>query len=187
MGTASPSISRSMPAMILSKVDLPDPFKPSTPILAPGKNDREISRRIWRLGGTILPTLFIVYTYWAITSKSKNEGNLDCRPCGKVKPGLAGQEPPACFKINIPSSSQSTAMSTEETPPLVFTADELDLLGRTADALSAYMGKPVLAEIMDAEETGFEWVIFAVPLDVQDNPDDHVVVQIGGADARFVG
>ena len=78
-------------------------------------------------------------------------------------------------------------MPTEETAPLVFTADELDLLGRTADALSAYMGKPVLAEIMNAEETGFEWVVFAVPLDVQDNPDDHVVVQIGGADARFVG
>ncbi|MGB6105551.1 MAG: hypothetical protein WBF88_17040 [Pusillimonas sp.] len=78
-------------------------------------------------------------------------------------------------------------MSTEETSPLVFTADELDLLGRTADALSAYMGKPVLAEIMDAEETGFEWVIFAVPLDIQDDPSDHVVVQIGGANARFAG
>src|SRR5690606_3735631 len=78
-------------------------------------------------------------------------------------------------------------MSTNETSPLVFTDEELDLLGRTADAMSAYMGKPVLAEIIDAEETGFEWVIFAVPLDVQDNPDDHVVVQIGGADARIVG
>lgn len=72
-------------------------------------------------------------------------------------------------------------------PALVFTADELDLLGRTADALSAYMGKPVLAEIMDAEETGFEWVIFAVPLDIEDNPDDHVVVQIGGPGARLLG
>lgn len=78
-------------------------------------------------------------------------------------------------------------MSTEETSPLVFTAEELDLLGRTADALSAYMGKPVLAEIMDAQETGFEWVIFAVPLDVHDNPDDYVLVQIGGAGARYVG
>lgn len=78
-------------------------------------------------------------------------------------------------------------MPAKETPPLVFTADELDLLGRTADALSAYMGKPVLAEVIDAEETGFEWVIFAVPLDVQDNPDDHVVVQVGGAEARFLG
>src|SRR3546814_10918706 len=70
---------------------------------------------------------------------------------------------------------------------LVFTADECDLLGRPADALSAYMGKPVLAEIMDAEETGFEWVIFAVPLDVQDDPGDNVIVQIGGDGAKLVG
>ena len=35
-------------------------FKPNTPILAPGKKDREISLRIWRLGGTILPTRFMV-------------------------------------------------------------------------------------------------------------------------------
>lgn len=78
-------------------------------------------------------------------------------------------------------------MSDNQEPPLVFTADELDLLGRTADALSAYMGKPVLAEVMDAEETGFEWVIFAVPLDVQDDPSDFVVVQIGGPEARIIG
>src|SRR3546814_14584315 len=70
---------------------------------------------------------------------------------------------------------------------LVFTADELDRLGRTADALSAYMGKPVLAEIMDAEETGFEWVIFAVPLAVQEDPGDNVIVQIDGDGAKLVG
>ncbi len=46
--------------MIRSSVDLPDPFSPSTPILAPGKNDSEMSRRMWRLGGTILPTRFMV-------------------------------------------------------------------------------------------------------------------------------
>ncbi len=63
IGVASPSISVSMPAMILSSVDLPEPFTPSTPILAPGKKDRETSLRIWRLGGTILPTRFIVNTY----------------------------------------------------------------------------------------------------------------------------
>ncbi|MCC2594926.1 hypothetical protein LKR43_01080 [Pusillimonas sp. MFBS29] len=70
---------------------------------------------------------------------------------------------------------------------LTFTADEIDLIGRTADAMSAYMGKPVLAEIMDAQETGFEWVIFAVPLDIHDSPDDYVVVEIGGPGARFAG
>ncbi|HUG57161.1 MAG TPA: hypothetical protein VL002_02875 [Candidimonas sp.] len=78
-------------------------------------------------------------------------------------------------------------MSTNQESPLLFTADELDLIGRTADALSAYMGKPVLAEVINAEETGFEWVIFAVPLDVEDNPEDMVVVQIGGAGARIIG
>src|SRR5690606_18731244 len=70
---------------------------------------------------------------------------------------------------------------------LVFTTDELDLLGRTADALSAYMGKPVLAEVMDPDETGFEWVIFAVPLDVQDDPADYTTVQIDGKGARLLG
>src|SRR5690554_1724918 len=78
-------------------------------------------------------------------------------------------------------------MPTPNDTNLVFTADELDLLGRTADSLSAYMGKPVLAEIMDAEETGFEWVIFGVPLDIEDQPDDYVVVQIGGPGARLLG
>lgn len=78
-------------------------------------------------------------------------------------------------------------MPTTQESPLRFTADELDLIGRTADALSAYMGKPVLAEVIDAEDTGFEWVIFAVPLDVQDNPDDIVVVQVGGSGARIIG
>ncbi len=56
-------MSLSMPAMIFSRVLLPEPFRPSTPIFAPGKNDSEMFLRIWRLGGTILPTRFIVKTY----------------------------------------------------------------------------------------------------------------------------
>jgi hypothetical protein len=78
-------------------------------------------------------------------------------------------------------------MATSQDTPLTFTADELDLLGRTADALSAYMGKPVLAEVIDADETGFEWVIFAVPLDIQDDPADAVLVQVGGPGAKILG
>ena len=66
MGMASPSISVSMPAMILSKVDLPEPLTPRTPILAPGKKLKEMSLRICRLGGTILPTRFMEKTYWAM-------------------------------------------------------------------------------------------------------------------------
>ncbi len=60
IGTASPSYSRSSPAMMRNRLDLPEPFRPSTPILAPGKNESEMSLRITRLGGTILPTRFIV-------------------------------------------------------------------------------------------------------------------------------
>lgn len=78
-------------------------------------------------------------------------------------------------------------MPSKEPSPLVFTDHEIDLIGRTADALSAYMGKPVLAEIISADETGFEWAIFAVPLDTEDDPADLVIVQIGGENARIVG
>jgi len=66
IGVASPSNSLSTPAMILSSVDLPEPFRPSTPILAPGKKLRDTPLRISRFGGTILPSRFIVKTYCAI-------------------------------------------------------------------------------------------------------------------------
>ena len=59
-GRASPSISLSMPAMMRSREDLPEPFRPSTPILAPGKKDREMSRRMMRFGGTTFETRFMV-------------------------------------------------------------------------------------------------------------------------------
>ncbi|ROT45497.1 hypothetical protein [Pusillimonas sp. NJUB218] len=71
--------------------------------------------------------------------------------------------------------------------PLTFTDEEIDYLGRTADALSAYIGKPVLAEIIDADETGFEWVVFGIPLDVADDAENHVIVAIGGQNARIIG
>jgi hypothetical protein len=56
-------MSLSTPAMMRSTVDLPEPLRPSRPILAPGKKDSEMSLMIWRLGGTILLTRFIVNTY----------------------------------------------------------------------------------------------------------------------------
>ena len=71
--------------------------------------------------------------------------------------------------------------------PLTFTTEELEHLGRTADALSAYIGKPVLAEVIDGEETGFEWVVFGIPLDIGDDPEDHIVVSIGGPNPRIIG
>ncbi len=78
-------------------------------------------------------------------------------------------------------------MSVSSSAPLVFTQDESDLLGSTADALSAYLGKPVLAEIIDAAETGFEWAVFAVPLEAGADEEDMVIVQVGGPDGRIVG
>src|SRR5579862_9650825 len=68
-GRASPSYAVSRPAMILSSDDLPAPLSPSTPILAPGKNDRLMSRRMTRLGATTLDTRFIVKMYWAMGCK----------------------------------------------------------------------------------------------------------------------
>ena len=50
IGIASPSKSVSTPAMIRSSVDLPEPFRPSTPILAPGKERQGDVLEDWPLG-----------------------------------------------------------------------------------------------------------------------------------------
>src|SRR5690606_22094637 len=52
--------------MMRSRVDLPEPFRPRTPILAPGKKDREMFLRICFFGGTILPTRSSVEMHWDI-------------------------------------------------------------------------------------------------------------------------
>src|SRR5690625_863728 len=70
---------------------------------------------------------------------------------------------------------------------LNFSSAEADLLGRTADALSAWMGKPVLGEIVSAEETGFEWALFAIPLLPGQAAEGLTTVQAGGRKARMVG
>lgn len=69
---------------------------------------------------------------------------------------------------------------------LTFTPADADLLGRTADALCAYLGKPVIAEIVVETDEGFEWALFAVPL-APDDEDEHHRVQTGGPGARFLG
>src|ERR1700675_4132116 len=83
IGTASPSYSLSSPAMMRKRLDFPEPFTPSTPILAPGKNDSEMSFRITRLGGTILPTRFMLYTYCAIFLPTGNDKGRDYRIGGR--------------------------------------------------------------------------------------------------------
>lgn len=74
-----------------------------------------------------------------------------------------------------------------DSPALVFSTEDIELLARTADALSSYLGKPVLVELIDASETGFEWAIFAIPLDINEDDSDIPVVQLGGANARLLG
>src|SRR6186997_3342354 len=100
MGVASPSYSLSTPAMILSSVDLPEPFRPSMPILAPGKKDRDMSLRICRFGGTILPTRFIVKTYWAMGDIFS--GKLREQP--SIIGGMGGCRPSIGFLAEGPSS-----------------------------------------------------------------------------------
>ncbi|AWB35343.1 hypothetical protein [Orrella marina] len=69
---------------------------------------------------------------------------------------------------------------------LKFSDSELEMLGRTADALSAYMGCVVLAEIGVSEDT--EWVIFgrAIGLD-EESSEDLLHVQMGGSGSRILG
>src|SRR5436190_19012694 len=50
--------------MMRRRVDLPAPFAPRTPILAPGKKESQIPRRISRCGGTTFRRLTIVKMYW---------------------------------------------------------------------------------------------------------------------------
>ncbi|MCD0504390.1 hypothetical protein [Bordetella petrii] len=80
-------------------------------------------------------------------------------------------------------------MSASATPPASlthFSSQELDMLAKTADALSAYLGKPVLAEVVLGEE-GTEWVTFGVPAAEGAPADDQPHVQMGGPQARLLG
>src|SRR5437899_11683426 len=74
-GNASPRKSRSTPAMMRSKGDLPAPLAPSPPIFAPGKNDSQIPRRISRLGGTTFRRSFMTNAYSPAISLSEPRGS----------------------------------------------------------------------------------------------------------------
>lgn len=54
--------------------------------------------------------------------------------------------------------------------PLGFSEAELALLARTADALTAFTGRPVLAETGITDDV--PWVVFGVPLHPDDEEDD---------------
>src|ERR1700712_4251670 len=77
---ASPSESLSTPAHVFSSGDLPEPFRPRTPILAPGKKLRDTPLRISRFGGTILPRRFIVKTYCAIWVTCERDAKRGAKP-----------------------------------------------------------------------------------------------------------
>ena len=59
-GNASPVKSRSSPAMIRSRLLLPAPLAPSTPIFAPGRNASQMSLSTTLSGGWTLESPFIV-------------------------------------------------------------------------------------------------------------------------------
>ena len=59
--------------MILSRVDFPAPFAPSTPILAPGKNDRETLSSTTLSGGCVLRRRYMVKMYSSATTLQRNE------------------------------------------------------------------------------------------------------------------
>jgi len=71
--------------------------------------------------------------------------------------------------------------------PLRFTDTELAMLAKTADALTAYLGRAVLAGAGVAEN-GHEWVAFARPLEAGAEPDpEDIHMQMGGPGMRWVG
>lgn len=60
------------------------------------------------------------------------------------------------------------------------------MLGKTADALTAYMGTAILAEVGQTEEA--QWVIFARALDQDETVGEDIVhVQMGGPGTRVLG
>lgn len=76
-------------------------------------------------------------------------------------------------------------MTTPESA-LVFTSSELSMLGKTADALTAYMGTAILAEV--GETDGAQWVIFARALSEDEAVGEDIVhVQMGGPGAQVLG
>jgi hypothetical protein len=81
-------------------------------------------------------------------------------------------------------------MSASASPPSSlahFSVTELQMLAQTADALTAYLGKPVLAEV-ELGDQNTEWVTFGIPMDKQAGIDEEQpYVQMGGPGARLLG
>ncbi len=75
---------------------------------------------------------------------------------------------------------------TTPNPTLAFSASELTMLGKTSDALTAYMGTAILAEV--GETDGAQWVIFGRALDQEEAIGADIVhVQMGGPGTKVLG
>ena len=83
----------------------------------------------------------------------------------------------------------SSTSSSSSSPLPSFSETEIELLAKTADALSAWSGKPVMAETGVTD--GVPWVVFGVPLgtDADDERDDQDAArwQMGGPGTEWVG
>ena len=78
--------------------------------------------------------------------------------------------------------------STHSRPLSGFSETEIELLAKTADALSAWSGKPVMAETGITDDV--PWVVFGVPLandDEDDGDPDTMHWQMGGPGTEWVG
>lgn len=83
----------------------------------------------------------------------------------------------------------STSSSSPPSPSLPgFSEAEIELLAKTADALSAWSGKPVMAETGVTD--GVTWVVFGVPLGTDDDDQDEQDAarwQMGGPGTEWIG
>ncbi len=80
----------------------------------------------------------------------------------------------------------SSALSSSAGSLPGFSDADLLLLERTADALTAYSGHPVMAETGSTD--GVSWAAFAVPLGKEESLlDDEVIWRMGGEHTRALG
>src|SRR5690606_34271374 len=124
---ASPENSRSRPAMIRSRVDLPAPLAPRTPIFAPGRNDSDTPSSTTRSGGWTLRRRYMVKMYCSATVPQGNEA----APSRTVKCGCArveGDDEDDVARQGPRASPEGGDMTTTATRPPA--ADETGCVAR---------------------------------------------------------
>src|SRR5262245_43483886 len=100
--------------MILSRLDLPAPLAPSTPIFAPWKKDSQMPRRISRFGGTTFRRSFITYAYSpAINQPGGPRTGPPSPPCSAPS-APAPPARPSTHSVEDPSSRPPPGHCTQE-------------------------------------------------------------------------